>query len=112
LEQDVLPGLADSGLLLGFIQDGYFIDIGIPEDLTRARREMAHVQRRPAALLGIGSIALLSARIRRMKRQFQVLLGRFLITIQHLTDSQPGQRWRTRRVKQRETRCGSILTAV
>ena len=51
-------------------------------------------------------------RIRRMKRQFQVLLGRFLITIQHLTDSQPGQRWRTRRVKQRETRCGSILTAV
>ena len=53
-----------------------------------------------------------SPRIRRMKRQFQVLLGRFLITIQHLTDSQPGQRWRTRRVKQRETRCGSILTAV
>ncbi|MGA6999871.1 MAG: hypothetical protein WBZ22_27020, partial [Pseudolabrys sp.] len=53
-----------------------------------------------------------SARIRRMKRQFQVLLGRFSITIQHLTDSQPGQRWRTRRVKQRETRCGSILTAV
>jgi NDP-sugar pyrophosphorylase family protein/histidinol phosphatase-like enzyme len=60
LEQDVLPGLADSGLLLGFIQDGYFIDIGIPEDLTRARQEIANVQRRPAALLSLNNIVLLS----------------------------------------------------
>lgn len=40
IERDVFPGLAERGLLRGYEYDGYFIDIGIPEDLARARREI------------------------------------------------------------------------
>jgi len=40
LECDVLPALAARGLLRGTVADGYFIDIGVPEDLARARRQM------------------------------------------------------------------------
>jgi D-glycero-D-manno-heptose 1,7-bisphosphate phosphatase len=46
LERDVLPGLAARGVLHCTVADGYFIDIGVPEDLARARAEMpARVQR-------------------------------------------------------------------
>jgi D-glycero-D-manno-heptose 1,7-bisphosphate phosphatase len=41
LERDVLPSLAADGALCGIVFDGYFIDIGVPEDLARARRELA-----------------------------------------------------------------------
>jgi D-glycero-D-manno-heptose 1,7-bisphosphate phosphatase len=41
LERDVLPSLAAAGALRGIAYDGYFIDIGVPEDLARARRELA-----------------------------------------------------------------------
>jgi D,D-heptose 1,7-bisphosphate phosphatase len=51
LERDVLPPLARQGRLVGFAYDGYFIDIGVPEDLARAHRELAKWQRRPAAFL-------------------------------------------------------------
>jgi len=40
LERDVLPVLAARGVLHCTIAEGYFIDIGVPEDLARARREM------------------------------------------------------------------------
>jgi D-glycero-D-manno-heptose 1,7-bisphosphate phosphatase len=40
LERDILPRLAARGALHGTLADGYFIDIGVPEDLARARREM------------------------------------------------------------------------
>lgn len=47
LERDVLPGLAASGALRATMGTGYFIDIGIPEDLDRARSEMpARLHRR------------------------------------------------------------------
>jgi D-glycero-D-manno-heptose 1,7-bisphosphate phosphatase len=50
LERDVLPGLAARGALHCTVADGYFIDIGVPEDLARARAEMpARLQRRVAA---------------------------------------------------------------
>jgi D-glycero-alpha-D-manno-heptose 1-phosphate guanylyltransferase len=39
LEQEILPALASSGLV-AFRYDGYFIDIGIPEDWTRAQTEL------------------------------------------------------------------------
>jgi NDP-sugar pyrophosphorylase family protein len=39
LEQEVFPGLLRDRLF-GFQTDGYFIDIGIPEDLHRASSEM------------------------------------------------------------------------
>jgi len=40
LERDVLPTLAANGDLRGLVFDGYFIDIGVPDDLERARREL------------------------------------------------------------------------
>ena len=39
LEREVLPLLIGSGLY-GFPSDGYFIDIGIPEDYERAKKEL------------------------------------------------------------------------
>jgi D-glycero-D-manno-heptose 1,7-bisphosphate phosphatase len=51
LEQDVLPGLASKGKLSGLSFDGYFIDIGVPEALSRAQYEIAIRRRRPAAFL-------------------------------------------------------------
>ena len=40
LEQDVMPQLADAGRLRGTLAEGWFIDIGIPEDLARAQQEL------------------------------------------------------------------------
>ena len=45
LEHDALPSLAAAGSLRGVIFNAYFIDIGVPEDLARARRELAHKKR-------------------------------------------------------------------
>ena len=43
-ERDVLEPLVDYGLVAGEVQDGYFIDIGIPEDYARAQRELPEIQ--------------------------------------------------------------------
>jgi D,D-heptose 1,7-bisphosphate phosphatase len=51
LERDVFPQLAQAGCLLGVEYDGYFVDIGVPDDLARARREIPSRQRRPAVFL-------------------------------------------------------------
>ena len=51
LEQDIFPGLAASGRLVGRTYRGFFIDIGIPEDLQRARDGLTECLRKPAAFL-------------------------------------------------------------
>ena len=51
LEQHVLPRLAKAGLLAGRSYDGFFIDIGIPEDLARAQTLIPEQMRRPAVFL-------------------------------------------------------------
>jgi D-glycero-D-manno-heptose 1,7-bisphosphate phosphatase len=52
LENDVLPALARSGRLTGTVADGWFIDIGIPQDLSRARTELPErLGHRPALFL-------------------------------------------------------------
>ncbi len=51
LEQAVFPALAEEGLLVGRPYQGYFIDIGIPEDLQRARLELCERLQKPAAFL-------------------------------------------------------------
>src|SRR5580693_1812054 len=51
LERDVMPRLARQGALRGTVADGYFIDIGIPEDFSRAQDELPDVLRRPALFL-------------------------------------------------------------
>ncbi|CAN5210054.1 HAD-IIIA family hydrolase [soil metagenome] len=51
LEQDVLPDLAREGRLLGLPVDGFFLDIGVPEDYERAQTEVPGFRRRPAIFL-------------------------------------------------------------
>lgn len=51
LEQDVLPRLAASGRLHGLAAQGWFIDIGTPADLARARTELPGRLHRPALFL-------------------------------------------------------------
>lgn len=48
LEADHFPRLARSGRIRGTVFDGWFIDMGVPEDLARADAEMATRTRRPA----------------------------------------------------------------
>jgi D,D-heptose 1,7-bisphosphate phosphatase len=48
LEQSVFPRLVEKGQLEAAVYDGFFIDIGIPEDLELARRELPARMRRPA----------------------------------------------------------------
>jgi D-glycero-D-manno-heptose 1,7-bisphosphate phosphatase len=54
LERDVLPPLAGTGQLCGRVFDGYFIDIGLPEDLARAQREIPQRRGSRAADRGEG----------------------------------------------------------
>lgn len=51
LERDVLPRLAERGQVRATVGHGYFIDIGIPEDLARAAQELPKMLSRPALLL-------------------------------------------------------------
>jgi len=51
LENDIFPGLAASGRLIGRTYRGFFIDIGVPEDLQRARNNLTDYLRKPAAFL-------------------------------------------------------------
>lgn len=48
LERDVFPKLAEKRALAGFAYNGFFLDIGIPDDLLRARQAIPHALRRPA----------------------------------------------------------------
>jgi D,D-heptose 1,7-bisphosphate phosphatase len=48
LEQDIFPALAAAGAMSGTSYRGYFIDIGIPEDLARADVELNERLTRPA----------------------------------------------------------------
>jgi len=43
-EKEVLEPLAELSLVAGRLMDGYFIDIGIPEDYARAQRELPEIQ--------------------------------------------------------------------
>ncbi|MGH7041868.1 MAG: sugar phosphate nucleotidyltransferase, partial [Acetobacteraceae bacterium] len=51
LERDVLPLLAAEGAVAGTLAEGWFIDIGVPEDLARARAELPGRLHRPALFL-------------------------------------------------------------
>jgi D,D-heptose 1,7-bisphosphate phosphatase len=51
LEQQVFPKLVAEGRLIGRVYDGYFIDIGISEDLQSARDHLIDNLKKPAAFL-------------------------------------------------------------
>lgn len=50
LEQAVMPALSVQGKLSGKLMQGYFIDIGIPEDYARAQIELPQRLLRPAVI--------------------------------------------------------------
>lgn len=51
LEQIVFPRLVEEGHLIGRTYEGFFIDIGIPDDLNKAREALTERLRKPAAFL-------------------------------------------------------------
>jgi D-glycero-D-manno-heptose 1,7-bisphosphate phosphatase len=51
METDILPALAQERRLRGQVCEGYFIDVGLPETLQQARRELTSLTNRPAAFL-------------------------------------------------------------
>jgi D,D-heptose 1,7-bisphosphate phosphatase len=51
LEAEVMPALAASGRLKGTLGDGYFRDIGVPEDFALAQAEVPALLRRRALFL-------------------------------------------------------------
>jgi len=51
LEQDLFPGLARDGRLLGLPGDGFFIDIGLPETYAQAQESVPAWRRKPALFL-------------------------------------------------------------
>ena len=51
LEAEVLPELARAGRLRGSLGEGYFRDIGVPEDFARAQHEIPALLRRKALFL-------------------------------------------------------------
>ncbi len=51
LEADAMPALAAAGALRGLPAEGYFRDIGVPQDLARAQAELPVRLRRPALFL-------------------------------------------------------------
>ena len=51
LETDVLPALAGIGALRGTVSEGYFRDIGVPDDFERADDELRALRGRPALFL-------------------------------------------------------------
>ena len=51
LEADVMPGLARDGVLRGTLGEGYFRDIGVPDDFERAQTELPALLHRRALFL-------------------------------------------------------------
>jgi D,D-heptose 1,7-bisphosphate phosphatase len=51
LEADILPALAAAGQLRGTMGNGYFRDIGVPDDLAQAQAELPALLRRKALFL-------------------------------------------------------------
>jgi D,D-heptose 1,7-bisphosphate phosphatase len=51
LESDILPALAARGELRGTVGEGYFCDIGTPQDYARAQIEIPRLLHRPALFL-------------------------------------------------------------
>lgn len=51
IEKEIYPVLSAAGLLGATVQDGYFIDIGLPETLALAQRELPKVRSKAAVFL-------------------------------------------------------------
>lgn len=61
LEAEVLPALAAAGRLRGTLAEGWFVDIGVPDDLARARAEVPRRLRRPGLFLSCPGMPVVEA---------------------------------------------------
>ncbi|MBH5401201.1 NTP transferase domain-containing protein [Bradyrhizobium sp. CNPSo 4010] len=67
LEQSVFPRLIEMGQLEAAVYEGFFIDIGIPEDLERAQREFPARMRRPAVFFSDDALSVDNAHVQRIQ---------------------------------------------
>ena len=85
LEQAVLPRLAEAGDLGGVVLDGYFRDIGLPEDLVAAGEELPRQLLRPAVFLDRDGVINVDHGWVGTRDRFEWADGIFP-ALQHLTD--------------------------
>jgi D,D-heptose 1,7-bisphosphate phosphatase len=86
LEADILPALAASGGLRGTIGEGYFRDIGVPEDFDRADDELRVLRGRKALFLDRDGVINVDHGYVGGRDQFEWIAGA-LDTIRHATAS-------------------------
>jgi D,D-heptose 1,7-bisphosphate phosphatase len=75
LEADAFPALARAGRIAGVVFEGYFIDMGVPEDLARAEANMAAQTRRPAVFFDRDGVLNVDRHYVHRPEQFEWLPG-------------------------------------
>jgi D-glycero-D-manno-heptose 1,7-bisphosphate phosphatase len=86
LEADILPGLAAAGALRGTLCDGYFRDIGVPEDFARADAELRALRGRRALFLDRDGVVNVDHGYVGAREQFEWMPGA-LETIRYATEA-------------------------
>ena len=71
LERDVFPSLAEKKFLAGKVYEGFFLDIGIPEDFELAQQAIPAAVRHPAVLIDCGAILSQSSSFTHLIEGFQ-----------------------------------------
>ncbi len=86
LEADILPGIAAAGALRGTLNEGYFRDIGVPEDFASADNELRQLRGRRALFLDRDGVVNLDHGHVGSRERFDWVPGA-LDTIRHATES-------------------------
>jgi D-glycero-D-manno-heptose 1,7-bisphosphate phosphatase len=86
LESDVLPGLAAAGALRGNLAEGYFRDIGLPEDFDLADAELRALRGRRALFLDRDGVINVDHGHVGSREKFEWMPGA-LDTIRHATEA-------------------------
>ena len=86
LEADVLPGLTADGALRGNLAEGYFRDIGVPEDFDRADDELGVLRERRALFLDRDGVINVDHGHVGSREKFEWMPGA-LDTIRHATEA-------------------------
>jgi D,D-heptose 1,7-bisphosphate phosphatase len=86
LEADILPGIAAAGALRGTLNEGYFRDIGVPEDFARAGDELRALRGRRALFLDRDGVVNVDHGHVGSRERFEWMPGA-LETIRHATET-------------------------
>ncbi len=86
LEADVLPAIAAAGALRGTLSEGYFRDIGTPDDFDRADNELRALRQRRALFLDRDGVVNIDHGYVGSRERFEWTQGA-LETIRHATAS-------------------------